>query len=64
MFWQTEREEQVLADFRADNHKIACLRKEMAELAEIIASTDDPNLFSWATWMSKSVKHELDQLQA
>ena len=64
MFWQTEQEEQALADFRATNRRIRVLQRELADFREIFWSPVFPEQKSWALQMIKSIEHELDQLQA
>lgn len=64
MHWQTEQEKQALANFRATNRRIAVLQRELADFREIFWSPSFPEQRAWALQMTKSIEHELDQLQS
>ena len=64
MHWQTEQEKQALADFRAHNRLVSGLKKDLADFREIFWHPAFPQQKAWALQMTKSIEHELDQLQS
>ena len=64
MFWQTQNELDALAQFRADRRRNEELHQELMDFTDIFFDSKDPQQKAWAKLMIKSVKHELDQLNA
>ena len=64
MFWQTQAEKDAVAQFRAWRRRIEELHQELMDFTDIFFDSKDPQQKAWAKLMIKSVKHELDQLNA